>query len=112
MSVSTIKPLKRIKILSIIMYLAFSYLNLFSQDYALLVNGGNIYISGNSNPNAIQSTYISGDFLNKSVGSSDGEIELDGGTIYLTGNWFNDANNNVFTNFSGNRQDGFTTNPF
>ena len=80
-----------------------------SQGQAFVNQGTQIYIEGDGIDGNNQSLYVSGDFVNLSNGGFNGEIELVGGKIFVTNDWINYANNNVFTNVSGNNQDGFVT---
>ena len=84
-------------------------LNLNSQDIAFVNNGCNIYVQGTGSMTSTPTISIHGSYLNLNDGASDGRIEEKGGHIWLDSNWTNNANNNVFTNFSGSNMDGFVT---
>jgi len=82
---------------------------LVSQDIALVNNGCNIYIQGPGSMTASPTISVHGSFLNLNDGLTDGTIEENKGNIWLDSNWTNNANNNVFTNFSGSDIDGYVT---
>ena len=88
--------------------LLITYSNLSGQ-HAIVVNGSHIYTEGNSNINSNQTIYCKGDFVDRFDGANNGTIEANGSNIFVTGNWINESNNRVFTNFSLNNQDSYVT---
>jgi len=76
---------------------------------AMVNNGANITVVGPGSQAGNVGIAVLGNYLNTTDGVSDGKIELAGGHILVTGDWTNNANNNVFTNFTGTKQDGFVT---
>jgi len=82
--------------------------NSFAQP-ALVNYGANITVVGPSSQTGNIGIAVLGSYLNTTDGISDGKIELAGGHILVSGDWTNNANNNVFTNFTGTKQDGYVT---
>ncbi len=80
-----------------------------TQNFALVNNGCNIYVQGPGSLSANPTVSIHGSYLNLFDGLNDGRIEEEAGNIWLDSNWINNAGNNVFTNFSGSKTDGFVT---
>jgi len=83
-------------------------INAFGQE-ALVSNGGSITVVGPGGQNGNLGIAVLGNFINLNDGTNDGSIELSKGHIFVTGDWTNNANNNVFTTFSGTNADGFVT---
>jgi gliding motility-associated-like protein len=82
--------------------------SVFAQ-HALVNDGANIAVVGPGSQTGNLGVAVIGNFVNLNNGTTDGQIDLKGGHIFVTGDWTNNANNNVFTNFSGTNTDGFVT---
>jgi gliding motility-associated-like protein len=99
-----------IQIWHVIIILLFLFpLEGFNQDFALVNNGCHIYTQGTGNQNTNPTISILGSFKNLNDGTGDGTIEQEASHIWISGDWVNDANNQVFTNFIGFNNDGFVT---
>jgi gliding motility-associated-like protein len=92
----------------VVICIVFPYFS-FAQNFAFVNNGCNVYMQGTGNPNNNPTLSLHGSFLNLFDGITDGKIEQESGHIWIDSNWYNDANNNVFTNFSGSSTDGYVT---
>ena len=77
--------------------------------HAIVNNGANIAVVGPGTQTGNLGIAAIGNFINLNNGTTDGQIELVGGHIFVTGDWINEATNNVFTTFSGTNYDGFVT---
>lgn len=82
--------------------------SVFAQQ-ALVNDGANIAVVGPGTQTGNLGVAVIGNFVNLNNGTTDGQIELKGGHIFVTGDWTNNANNNVFTTFSGTNSDGYVT---
>jgi gliding motility-associated-like protein len=80
----------------------------FAQE-ALVNQGANISVVGPGNQSGNVGIAVVGNYYNLNDGTNDASIELAGGHMLVTGDWTNDANNTVFTYFSGSKMDGYVT---
>lgn len=79
---------------------------MLSSSQEALVNDGAITVIGPSTQGGNVGIAVLGNFVNH----INGQIELAGGHIFVNGDWTNNnANNYVFTNFTGTKQDGFVS---
>jgi len=83
-------------------------INAFSQE-AMVSNGANVTVVGPGGQNGNLGIAVLGNYFNLNDGTNDGSIELFKGHMLVSGDWINNANNNVFTTISGTNTDGFVT---